>query len=240
MSLYGAFDSTNHFSELATPLVTAEGVKTPAQRRALALANLMGAGFVAPVVFGSVTSSSQLTTTNVGTVTTSATTVAQEHGDGVVHITKLTLTAFAIGTSGDNANLALGAKIYTLPAGAIAVEDASIVGGITAAISVTTDTPEVGIGTTVASGANATLGTTTEDIVDGGAAGYVGGDTVAPDVAGTTFSKGMTATTPIMIKTSGGKSHDLFLNVADGWADVTAAGAVTFTGVITLKWRIVS
>ena len=40
MSLYGAFDQTKHMSELATPLVTQGGVLTPAQRRALVLANL--------------------------------------------------------------------------------------------------------------------------------------------------------------------------------------------------------
>lgn len=40
MSLYGAFDSTKHFDELDTPLATAEGVLTPAQRRARVIANL--------------------------------------------------------------------------------------------------------------------------------------------------------------------------------------------------------
>jgi hypothetical protein len=182
----------------------------------------------------------QTNATGAGTVTTSATTVAAEYGDGVNHITKLTMTAFAMGTSGDNASLGIGAKFYTFPAGTILVESATIVGGITAAISVTTDTPEVGIGTVIGSGAIATLSTTLEDIVDGGAAGLTGGDAVAPDVAGTAFYKGNTFTTGILIKTSGGKARDLFLNAAVAWADVTAAGAVTFTGVITLKWRVVS
>lgn len=40
MSLYGAFDTTAHLSELDNPLVTNEGVLTPAQRRARVLANL--------------------------------------------------------------------------------------------------------------------------------------------------------------------------------------------------------
>ena len=188
----------------------------------------------------SVTAPKLLTATSVGTVTTAATTVAEEHGDGVQHVTKLTMTAFAMGTSGDNAALALGAKFYTFPAGSILVESATIVGGVTAAISVTTDTPEVGIGTVIGSGVTATLSTTMEDIIDGGAAGLTGGDAVAPDVAGTAFYKGNTFTTGVLIKTSGGKARDLFLNAAVTWADVTAAGAVTFTGVITLKWRIIS
>lgn len=40
MSLYGAFDRTKHFDELDDPLVTNEGVLTPAQRRARVVANL--------------------------------------------------------------------------------------------------------------------------------------------------------------------------------------------------------
>jgi hypothetical protein len=176
-----------------------------------------------------------------GTVTTTATTAVEERGDDVYHYTKLTMTAFAVGTSGDNAALALGAKFYTFPAGAIMVESASIAGGITAAISVTTDTPEVGIGTVIGSGANATLSTTTENVVDGGAAGGTGdSDLVAPDVAGTAFYKANLSTVRLMIQPSAGLAHDLFLNVADTWADVAAAGAVTFTGVISLVWRKIS
>lgn len=135
------------------------------------------------------------------------------------------------------------AKFYTWPTGLnILVEWAAISGGITAAISVTTDTPEVGIGTVVASGANATLTTATwENLIDGGASGSsVDAAAVAPDVAGTVFhKKSLTTVTPI-IKASGGAARDLFLNVADGWADVTAAGAVTFTGKIILKWQVLS
>lgn len=178
---------------------------------------------------------------SAGTVTTAATTVAEEQGDGFNHVTKLTMTAFAVGTSGDNAALGIGAKFYTFPAGTIEIISASMVGGLTAAISVTTDTPEVGIGTVIASGAVSVLsGTATfEDVIDGNTSS-TGGDTVAPDVAGGTFYKGAGARVPVIIKTTGGKSHDLFLNVAVTWANVAAAGAVTFTGVIELVWRKVS
>lgn len=191
---------------------------------------------------GSITGANALTATNVGTVTTAATTVAEEHGDGVEHTTKLTMTAFAVGTSGDNASLAIGAKFYTWPVGPTIICDCvTISGGVTAAISVTTDTPEVGIGSVIGSGATATLSTTMENYVDGGAAGGTGdADAVAPDVAGTAFYKCNLSTVRPIIQPSGGLSRDLFLNVADGWANVTAAGAVTFTGVITLKWRIIS
>lgn len=172
-----------------------------------------------------------------------STVVATEYGQGDFHATRLDLTAFVVGTSGDNANLAFGAKIYTFPAGDIAVHDATLSGGLTAAISVTTDTPEVGIGTVVATGAAATLSTGTwENIMDGGAtlAGIGDGVSVAPDVAGTRFHKRALSTVKPFIKVTGGLAHDVFLNVADGWADVTAAGAVTFTGTIWLYWSKVS
>jgi hypothetical protein len=179
-----------------------------------------------------------------GTVTTSSTTVAVESGNDVDHFTKLTMTSFLIGTSGDATNLAIGAKFYTFPAGDIVVKDMVIFGKFTAAISVTTDTPEYGVGSVIGSGAVTTLSTTLEDYIDGGAAGgVVGGTAVLPNVAGDTFVlKGMLAasTMGVWIKTSGGLSHDLFLNVADGWANVAAAGPVTFTGTITFNWRKVS
>src|SRR6185436_11676830 len=38
-------------------------------------------------------------TGTVGTVTTAATTAAAEYGNGIQHFTKLTMTAFAVGTS---------------------------------------------------------------------------------------------------------------------------------------------
>jgi hypothetical protein len=184
-----------------------------------------------------------LTTSNVGTVTTAATTTATEHGDSIDQLTVLTMTNFAVGTSGDNAALAIGAKFYTWPTGVnILVESTTISGGITAAISVTTDTPEVGIGTVIASGANATLTTGTwENLVDGGASGSsVDAAAVAPDVAGTVFHKKNLTTVQPIIKATGGAARDLFLNAAVTWADVTAAGAVTFSGTITLKWRVLS
>ena len=207
----------------------------------VALTTPTTAGTLAKIDETSVTAQSFLTSTTVGTVTTGATTAAVEHGDSIDHLTVLTMTAFAVGTSGDAASLGIGAKFYTFPAGTIEVQAATMVGGLTAAISNTAQTPEVGIGTVIASGAVAVLsGTATfEDLIDGNTS-TTGGDTVAPDVAGTAFYKGAGTRLPVLIKTTGGKARDLFLNCAVAWADVTAAGAVTFTGTITLKWRVVS
>lgn len=189
----------------------------------------------------SVTTPKSLTATSVGAVTTGATTVAEEHGDGVSHVTKLTMTAFSLGTGGDNENLAIGNKFYTFPAGTIVVEDVSLVGAITSAASVKTGTAEVGIGTVIGTGASATLSTTMEDYLEGGAAGATGGDTLTADMNGTTFYKGgNTAGLPVLVKTSGGKTHDMFLNLAVAWPDSAAAADCAFTGVITVRWRLVT
>lgn len=175
----------------------------------------------------------------VGTVGAS-TVKAVEYGHGAEHLTVLTLTSFAVGTSGDNASLGFGALLYTFPAGIIMVERAGFINvGVTAAISVTTDTPEVGLGTVVATGAIATLGAgaaTMEDILEGG-------DTsnIAPDVAGTATinsTKKPTVATgddgPKIIQAAA--AHTVYFNMADGWADVTAAGAVTASGTVFMKW----
>lgn len=189
------------------------------------------------------TSAKWLTSTNVGTVTTGATTVAEEHGDGIWHYTKLTMTAFAVGTGADNASLGIGAKFYTFPAGTIIVKHATLVGATTFDANVTTGSPEIGIGTAVASGVVSVLsGTATfEDIIDGNASA-TGGDTTG-NLTATTIYKNSDGSTrdAVVIKTSGGKSHDLFLNMAVAWPD-SASGtlAVTFTGVITLQWMLVT
>lgn len=155
---------------------------------------------------------------------------AVETGDGIRHVTRLTLASFAVGTSGDNASKAIGAVIYTLPTGAIAITRTTMDVALTLADAVQTDTPEIGIGNVVASGVNATLGAvgaTSENVFEGEA---------VADVAGTSFRNGKAPLngTGCVIRT--GDAHALYLNVADGWADLTAASAVTATGVIVLEW----
>jgi hypothetical protein len=233
-----SFGNTDHYGLRLNNLTTA-------QRDALTGSNAAKAG---AMIWNTTTGALELYNGTSwgpvgGTVTTAATTSAVEYGNAIDRMTVLTMTSFAVGTSGDNANLAIGAKFYTWPTGLnILVEWAALSGGITAAISATTDTPEVGIGTVIASGANATLTTATwENLIDGGASGSgVDAAAVAPDVAGTVFHKKSLSTVTPIIKATGGAARDLFLNVADGWADVTAAGAVTFTGKIILKWTVLS
>jgi hypothetical protein len=175
---------------------------------------------------------------DVGTVTTATTTTVEESGFGLNHITKLTMTAFVIGQGADNASLGIGAKFYTFPAGDILVRSASIYGSCATTLSVTAQTPEIAIGTVVASGAIANTTTTMENIMDGGATvtGLGDGASVVPDLASGLFRKVSLSTVSPVIKVSGGLSHDVFLNMAVAWADVTAAANVTFTGNIILEW----
>jgi hypothetical protein len=197
-------------------------------------------------LYTGVASASVETNTNgAGTVTTAATTVATEYGDGVNHVTKLAMTGFAIGTSGDAAAKAIGAKMYTWPSGVdVFVDQVVSDGGVTCAISATTDTPEFGFGTVVASGVTATLSTATWEVfMDGGATRLPtsGGDQVAiaPDVAGTAFRKVSLSTLSPIIKASGGAARDVFMNIAVTWSDVTAVGACTFTGNVWIYWTVI-
>jgi len=180
-------------------------------------------------------------TTDVGTVTTGATTVAHEGGDGIWHETLLTMTNFSMGNVGDNASLGIGAKFYTFPAGEIVVKDMVLAGTFSAAVSVTAQTPEYGIGSTIGTGATATLGTTLETYIDGGAAGgMVGGTAVLADLTGAVVHAKSTLaanTEGFWIKASGGLTHDLFLNAACAWADIDAVAPLLFTGTISFRWR---
>jgi hypothetical protein len=183
-------------------------------------------------------SGNRLTTGGVGAVTTSATTVAEEHGDGLWHLTKLTLTNFAVGTGADAADLAIGASLYTFPAGTIMVENASLVGIFDQASHGTITDGEAGLGTVIGSTAVDTLGevgATSENILNGDTgvlSTYVLGTTVVQ--AGGVGVGGL----PLTILSAG--VHAVFLNIAATWPNIAAAEAVTFTGVVTLKWRKIS
>lgn len=159
------------------------------------------------------------------------TVVATEYGNGHSHLTSLALTAFDAGDSGDNASKAVGALLYTFPAGVIIVDFAHLAIATTLADAIQTDTPEVGLGTVVGSGANATLGAvgaTSENIFEGSA---------VANVAGTVFTgtKIPTAGVPLVIPAS--SAHTVYLNFADAWANLTAESELSVTGTILLGWR---
>lgn len=165
-------------------------------------------------------------TANEGTPSTGVT--QEVHGDGVHNRFTLTLEDFAIGDSGDNASLGVGAKFFALPAGVWAINATYMSVGVNIADETAeAQTPVIGIGTVVASGAVAVLsGTATfQDVVTGAAMADIGGTAKV-------LQQVPTANKSLVIGASA--SHDLFLNLAVAWADITAASALTANGTIVI------
>jgi len=169
-----------------------------------------------------------VTASNVGTQGTNVTAV--EYGDGYHHITVLTL-ASVVGTIGDNAALSGGAIIYTLPASSVClIHGCYMTVGITLTTGTpTTDAPDVGIGTLIGSGANATL-----NLVGAGAENILTGQT-ATNIAGAATVK--TLGTQLVVET--GDSHAIHFNYADTWADVDDTAA-TISGTVVLDWSFLA
>lgn len=163
----------------------------------------------------------------VGTAGSSVT--AAEYGDGQNHVTKLTISGLAV-TIGDNASLAIGSLIYTLPAGDIIVHGAG--GSVQLALDTgtpTTDTPEVGLGTTIGAEANATLGA-----VDA-AAENIAGPHVMNNVAGT--AEPINSVTAGVLHIPAAGDHTIYLNFADAWANVSD-DAATVTAELWIAWTL--
>lgn len=214
MATVGGFSRHHHLDELNSPLETAEGVMSPAERKMEALANLTLLPEEAAI-------------TGAAEVIDGMT--VEHHFDGAVHRTRFTFDDVDIGTQGDNANLASGTKIFTFPASLpITVLQSALSGTLLGTGSVLTDTPEVGLGTTLASGAQATLGAvaaTAEDLCGPFVAASINNGAVG----------GLNAASGIK-KIAAGGTKTVHFNIADGWADVTAAADVKFTGFVELVW----
>lgn len=166
---------------------------------------------------------------NLGTAGTNCTVV--EYADGRDITAVITITAAVLGAPTAGGNSAHGAAIYTFPAGAHVTDVTYMSVGLTAG-GVTTDTPDVGIGSVVGSGAVAVLsdvGATSED--------YITGQTAA-DSAGTATVQLVKNTTGIGVN----KAADVkavYLNAADGW-DAGVTGDLTATGTVSIKWTKMS
>ena len=166
-------------------------------------------------------------TLNVGTVGDYGT--VAEYGDGSFHKTVISLSG-ALPAIAGGANLGVGRLIYTFPAGKIRINTAAFTGvAITQTDgNITADTPDVGLGTVIASGAVAVLsGTATfENILTG--------QTFA-DCNGTGTSNAIASTLTILSSAA----HTVYFNVADGWAASGDAGA-TISGDVTITWEYLS
>jgi hypothetical protein len=173
------------------------------------------------------------TTDNIGAVDADSTEVtAIEYGDGYNHVTILTLTNVNLGTPTESSNEAVGDTIYVFPAGSQLIEAIDLYIALTAD-SVTTDTPEIGLGSVVGTGSQATLGAagaTMEDYWEGTAVDSCGGTAQALGIKGATAGYG----TGIALNNSSSVKN-LCLNAADGWA-AGVVGDLLATGTVAIKW----
>lgn len=168
----------------------------------------------------------------VGTPNAAGAITAVTHGDGRNFTTLITVPSVVDAiTVADNAALAVGFLIYSLPAGAIVVNSAYMSMAVTLAED-TTSTADVGIGTIIGSGANAVLSGT-----GAGAENIITGQTAA-NCSGTATVKTV-SNQVLTIET--GDSHDIYFNVADTWAD-TAGIDLTgdIAGFISINWTKMS
>lgn len=166
--------------------------------------------------------------TDAGTANTSVTAV--ESVSGQQRVTTLTFSALAVAAVAAAADEAIGKLLYTLPAGAHLIRAAYMNVALSdTADLIDADTPEVGLGTLIGSGANATLGA-----VGAGAENIIEGQ-VAADVNGSYTEKGETGRT-LMIQAD--ESHAINFNIADGWAGADAG--VKVTGTVILEWVALS
>ena len=168
-----------------------------------------------------------LTEQNVGTVGTGTTAV--EIGNGNSHITTLTVAGVLPAITG-GVDQATGLLLYTFPAGAIIVNHAYISMAVTqSAGNITADTPEVGLGTVIGTGAVAVLSTTFEDIITG---------QVAADCNGTATVKTAIPTAAVPFVIEAAAAHTIHFNVADGFA-ASGDAAATVAGTVVIDWSFV-
>lgn len=177
---------------------------------------------------GSAWTEIKLVNKNLGVANTGVTAV--EYGGAYRHQTILTINQAAALTSGDNASLADGYLIYTFPAGEIVVHAASMQLALVNAEHAA-ETVEVGIGTTIGTGAVAVLGGTAgmENILTGTAAAGM----EATDIL--TLTAIPTAAVPLVIADA--DPHIVHVNMALGWANTAGAALdVDLAGTVILDW----
>jgi hypothetical protein len=170
---------------------------------------------------------SAITTANVGAAGTGTTAV--EGGDATHHTTTLTVAGVLPAITG-GVDQAVGTLLYTFPAGDVVINHAKLNLSITQSEgNINNDTPDVGLGTVIGTGAVAALSTTLEDIIVG---------QTATDSNGTATVKTAIPTAAVPFVIESGDAHTLHFNAAFGWA---ASGdlAATIAGTVVLEWDFV-
>lgn len=140
------------------------------------------------------------------------------------YVTKLILTNLPLGSIAGAGDEAFGIKLGDLPSNYVAVE--ATLGSFklnNADGNITADTPEIGLGTTLAAGASATLGATENNLL-----GLTAADVNNTVADGSSFGGSSPfISTPVDTK-------DVYLNIADSWAG--AESNLTISGNIVIKY----
>jgi len=145
--------------------------------------------------------------------------------DGHNIVTRLTVAGVMPAVTG---SLSVGLLAYTFPAGTHALKVARINLALTAADGVIdADTPEIGLGDTIGSGANTGLNSVaaSENILTGQA---------ATNCSGTATDKAILVPTSGHLVNESGGTKTVYINIADGWAGAEAALPVS--GEVWLEW----
>lgn len=147
-------------------------------------------------------------------------TTIRHWANGPFVLSKIEFTDFALGNTGDNASLGIGAAIFTTESPAELVHARMSIGVTHSDAAAAADTPDMGLGTVVASGAVAVLGGTAtfENIITG--------QTMTNCTGTATTTRASIGVVTV---------DSVFLNIADAWANVTTT-AITATGSVHLLW----
>lgn len=158
----------------------------------------------------------------VGTASTGVV-ATEEPLDGVLRKTTLVLSDVTQAVAA--AALAFGAELYTFPEGVVKVE--SVTADVTIAAPTETLTPDIGVGSVIASGAVSVLGGTAtfEDIMDG----FTG---EAITSGGALSNNYVEAEAGVLDGAATAKKAHL--NIAGLW---TASEDVVYSGTVTLYWK---
>ena len=171
--------------------------------------------------FGAYAAAGTLATPAAGTIT------ANETGFDSHRITTIDISALPLIVT-TNANKGDGKLLYTFPAGNIIIKRATVALGIigTAALNVA-DTPELGLGTVVATG--------TVDVLSGTATFENIMTALVVSACDNTVQQA-SASTPLTIAAAA--AHTCYLNIADGWAGIDAG--MKATGRVIIEWAYMS
>ena len=184
---------------------------------------------------GALSPSSVTLATAFGTAAANVTTV--EYGDGRNITTVLTFTNLVVGAPSAGANSAHGVLLHTLSTTAVShiVKMVAVKVGFTLG-GVTTDTPDVGLATVQATGAQALLSATTtwENIITG--------QTWDKTLDGTadhfaSLFTGVVTESAFPLIAAAGAATAIYLNAADGWA-AGVTGNLTASGTVIINYSI--